>query len=103
MAVYLHATLEVRPGQFTRFCETMDGIASIVEAVGWKLDRALVQRTGRLNTVIDLWQLEDFNHFDRGIQAIAAHERAEELQAGLAETVQAEALVFATQAPYSRS
>lgn len=103
MAIYAHATLEIRASEFDRFCRTMAELLTIVEAVGWKLAGGYVQRTGRLHTVIDLWELEDFNHFDRGIQAIAAHPRGDEIRAALAEAVIAETVVFATKAPYMRS
>ncbi len=102
MAVYLHTTLEIRPSEFARFCETMEDIVSIVEGVGWKLTGGYVQRTGRLHTVIDLWELEDFNHFDRGMQAIGADPRSEGLRAALAEAVISETVVFASKAPYMR-
>jgi tRNA(Leu) C34 or U34 (ribose-2'-O)-methylase TrmL len=103
MSVFLQATLEIRAGEFARFCQTMKEILPIVEGEGWKLDGAYVQRTGRLHTVIDLWELEDFNHFDRGVQAIATHARGTALQAALADTVISETVVFATKAPYMRS
>jgi hypothetical protein len=100
MSVFLQATLEVRAAGFVRFCETIGEIVPIVEAAGWRLDGAYVQRTGRLHTVIDLWELEDFNHLDRGIEAIRNHPRAAALQEALADTVISETLVFATKAPY---
>jgi hypothetical protein len=102
MAVYLQATIEVHASGFEQFCQTMEEIVPIVEGVGWRLEGAYVQRTGRLHTVIDLWKLEDFNHFDRGIGAIAAHARGDALRSALAETVSAETLVFASKAPYMR-
>lgn len=102
MSVFLHATIEVRPGEFARFCQTMEEIVSIVEEAGWRLDRGFVQRTGRLYTVIDVWELEDFNHYDRGTQAIAAHPRGDAIREALAETVVSETVVFATKAPYMR-
>jgi len=102
MSVFLQSTLEIRAAGFAQFCQTMDEIVGIVEEVGWRLDGAYVQRTGRLHTVIDLWELEDFNHFDRGIQAITGHARGEAIRAALADTVVSETVVFASKAPYSR-
>ena len=102
MPVYLHATLEIRASELDRFCRTMEEILPIVENAGWKLQGAFVQRTGRLHTVLDLWELEDFNHLDRGLQAIASHPRGGELRKVLAETVISETLVFAGKAPYMR-
>ncbi len=74
----------------------------ILEAAGWRLAGAFVQRTGRLNTVIDLWELEDFNHYDRGIRALTGHVDFAGIAATLAETVRNETIVFADRAPYMR-
>ena len=100
--VFLHVTLQVRAEGLTKFFETMELALSIVEPVGWKLRGAFVQRTGRLNTVIDLWELEDFTHFDRGIRALGSHPKSRKLRAALAETVESETIVFADRAPYMR-
>ena len=102
MSVYLHVTLEVHAAGMQKFMATMEEIVPIVEGAGWKLAGAYVQRTGRLNTVIDLWELDDYNHYGRGTGAIGKHPRARELVAALAETVQSETIVFADKAPYSR-
>jgi hypothetical protein len=101
MSVYLHVTLEVHAAGMRKFIATMAEIVPIVEGAGWKLVGAYVQRTGRLNTVIDLWELEDYNHYGRGTSAIGNHPRARELVAALSETVQSETIVFADKAPYS--
>ena len=103
MSVYLHVTLEVRAGEMARFNALMDELVPIVEGAGWRLLGAFAQSTGRLNTVIDLWELHDLNHFDRGIAAIGAHPDAERLLATLAETVASETIVFAQKAPYMRA
>ncbi len=100
MSVYLHTTLETRPDKFQKFCETMQEIVSIVEQEGWKLAGAFMQRTGRLHNVIDLWELEDYNHFDRGLQALGRHPRFPHISAALAECVISETIVFADRAPY---
>ncbi|HEU4428156.1 MAG TPA: NIPSNAP family protein [Myxococcota bacterium] len=102
MSVYLHVTLEVHAAGMSKFLKAMEVALSIVEPIGWKLRGAFIQRTGRLNNVIDLWELDDFNHFDRGIRAIGSDPRGESLRAVLAETVQSETIVFADRAPYMR-
>ena len=37
----------------------------VLEREGWRLAGAFVQRTGRLGNVIDLWELEDYQHYHR--------------------------------------
>ncbi|NWG52844.1 MAG: NIPSNAP family protein [Hydrogenophilaceae bacterium] len=100
MSVHMHVTLEVRPGAMGAFCALMEELVPVVEAVGWRLQGAYVQNTGRLNTVIDLWELDDMNHYQRGVEAIGAHAEAARFLATLAETVQSETIVFAQKAPY---
>lgn len=98
MSVFLHVTLEVEAAGLADFSATMAQAVPILEAQGWRLAAALVQRTGRLNTVIDLWELRDFNHFDEGLQTLVAHPRFAEIKAGLDRTVKSETIVFADRA-----
>jgi hypothetical protein len=102
MSVHLHVTLKVHAAGMAKFLALMEELIPIAEGAGWKLKGAFVQRTGRLNTVIDLWELDDFNHFDRGIHAIGSHAESGRLLATLAETVISETIVFADKAPYMR-
>ena len=85
-----------------RFTEIMGENVTILEAVGWKLDAAYMNFTGRLNTVVDVWLLEDYNHFDRGIQALMSHPRFPAISKVLGETVRNETLVFMQKFSYAR-
>lgn len=102
MSVFIHVTLEVKAAGFTRFVETMGQAVPILEGLGWKLTGGFVQRTGRLNTVIDIWELEDFEHFDRGLKAFVAAPGFLAIKAALDETVTSETIVFADRLPYMR-
>lgn len=102
MSLHLHVTIEVQAAHMAKFLALMEELVPIAEGAGWKLLGAFVQRTGRLNTIIDIWELDDFNHFDSGFQAIATHPESERLLGVLAETVASETIVFADQAPYMR-
>ncbi|MDQ0466885.1 hypothetical protein QO010_004682 [Caulobacter ginsengisoli] len=103
MSVYLHVTLEVHAGGLGRFLEAMEKTAvPFLEGQGWRLAGAFIQRTGRLGNVIDLWELDDFQHFDRGLQAFMAQPGFADFQAVLAETVISETIVFANKASYMR-
>jgi hypothetical protein len=104
MSVYLHVTLEIHAAGLPRFLEEMGNTAvPILEAEGWRLAGAFVQRTGRLGNVIDLWELEDFQHYDRGLKAFAAHPAFPAFKAMLEETVISETIVFADPAAYMPS
>ena len=102
MTVCLQATLEIEATGFTRFTEIMGEAVAILENAGWKLDAAYMHCTGRLHTVVDMWQLADYNHFDRGMQALMAHPRFPAIAQVLAETVRNETLVFLQKFSYTR-
>ncbi|MBS0408587.1 MAG: NIPSNAP family protein [Proteobacteria bacterium] len=102
MSTFAHVTLEVRAAGMAKFMAAMGEATPILEGHGWRLAGAFVQRTGRLNTVIDLWELEDFGHFDRALKAFIADPRFPAIKAVLDETVLSETIVFADRAPYMR-
>jgi hypothetical protein len=100
MSVNLIATIEVRPDGFDRFCVAVGEIVGIVGEAGWKLVGAYQLRTGRLYTVIDVWQLDDFNHLDVGLAALARHPRFADLRAVLHDTIAKETLALANRLNY---
>ena len=102
MAVYFQATIELCAEGVAKFIQTMEVVLPIAQSAGWKLVGAYMQRTGRLHTVIDIWELEDYNHYDRGLQAIAKSPNFPQIAAALAETVERETTVFMDRAPYMR-
>ena len=102
VTTYLHVTLEVEAAGMARFVETMGEAVALLEGWGWKLHGAFIQRTGKLNTVIDVWELEGFDHFDRGLQKFRVHPRFPAIKKALDETVKSETIVFADRLPYMR-
>lgn len=102
MTTFLHVTLEVKASGLASFIETMGEATSLLEGWGWKLHGAFVQRTGKLNTVIDVWELENFAAFDAVLKKFVAHPRFPAIKAVLDETVNSETIVFADKAPYMR-
>ena len=55
MSTHLHVTLNVNAAGMMKYNAVMEELVAIAERAGWKLKDAVVQRTGRLNTVIDIW------------------------------------------------
>lgn len=102
MSIYLQATLEIEGTGMARFTEVMGEAIPILEGVGWKLNAAYLHCTGRLNTVIDHWELDDLNHFERGMQALTGHPRFPAIHQVLGETVRNETLVFLQKFDYPR-
>lgn len=101
MSVFLHVTMDVKASELGRFNKVMAEAVEILEGEGWSLFSALIQRTGKLNTVIDIWELNDFQHFDDGLQKFIANPRFAGIKKVLDETVLTETIVFAVKAPYA--
>ena len=103
MSVYLHVTLEIHAAGLARFLDAMDKTAvPFLEKQGWRLAGAFVQRSGRLGNVIDLWELDDFQHYDTALKAFQADPGFAAFAGMLAETVISETVVFADKASYMR-
>ena len=101
MSVYLHVTLEIHAAGLRRFLDAMEEIAvPFLEGQGWRLAGAFVQRSGRLGNVIDLWELDDFQHYDRALQAFYGHPEFAAFKTLLEETVISETVVFCDRASY---
>lgn len=101
MSVYLHTTLEIHASQLDRFIEGMGKVATpFLERQGWRLRGAFVQRSGRLGNVIDVWELDDFQHYDNALKAFAADAAFPDFKRMLDEAVISETVVFADAAPY---
>lgn len=101
MSVFLHVTLEVRASGMSRFVAAMEEIVPLLEGWGWRLDRALRFRTGKLNTVVDIWELPNFDAYDAGLKKFVAHPRFAALKEVLDDTVSAETVIFADSLGYS--
>lgn len=103
MSVYLHVTLEIRAAGLGRFLEAMEKTAvPFLEGEGWRLAGAFVQRTGQLGNVIDLWELDDFQHYDRALQKLQRHPAFPAFKQMLEDTVITETVVFCDAASYMR-
>jgi hypothetical protein len=101
MSIFLQATLEIDSAGFQRFVGIMAEWVPIIESFGWKLNAAYMHRTGRLNTVIDVWEVEDMAHIDRGFQQLIAHPRFGDFKKVLDETVKSETLVVLQKFSYA--
>ena len=102
MSVYLIATIEVKASLFGPFTEAVGVLQAIVESAGWKLASAHVLRTGQLNTVINVWELNDHNHMTAGFDAVGTDPRAAGIQGVLGEAVIKETLTFADAISYPK-
>jgi hypothetical protein len=103
MPVYAHVTIELASAAVDKFLAAMPQAVEFLESrAGWRLAGAFMQQTGRLNTVIDLWELQDMNQFDRGLQLLLAAPFYPAFKQVLDEAVIKETIVLAQKAPYMR-
>jgi hypothetical protein len=94
MSLNMKSTLEVEANGFARFVALMGEMVPILEREGWKLEGAFMHTSGRLNTVVDLWRLEDYNHYGRGLAVLMAHPEFPRFAQTLGEVVRNESVVF---------
>lgn len=98
--LYMLSTIKIRAGKMLEFCELMPQVVAIVEAQGWRLMGAFSHLGGRLNVVVDLWQIPDANALPGGIQALIGASEWPDIARGLAETVEDEFLQMMTKLPF---
>lgn len=99
---YLHVTMKIRPGQITRFNAVMAEVVPEMEARGWKLLGAWSNLIGRLDTVVDLWQVEDANAVLTTLTAAAGHPDFPRWYETLSDVVLEETLQLMLPLPYMR-
>ena len=55
--VYLQASIKLRAGKLQDFVALLNSLTPVVAKHGWKLIGSYASLVGRLNTVVDLWEL----------------------------------------------
>ena len=55
--VYLQASIKLHPGKLPDFINLINTILPVVGKHGWKLIGSYATMAGRLNTVVDWWEL----------------------------------------------
>ena len=101
MSYYLLATLKVKYGQQRKFYEVMSHLKPVLEKLGWKLVGAYENTIGRLNTVIDLWEIDDPNAVSATLAAASKDTEFVRWAAHLPELLDEEVLQIMTKVPYS--
>jgi NIPSNAP len=98
--LYLHVTLKIRQGKMHQFCELMPRMVSEAERHGWKLLAAWSNIVGRLNVVVDLWEIADANSIPKQFSHLLALADWPQLEQRLAECVEDEVLQVMGRLPY---
>jgi hypothetical protein len=92
----MQSTIHVRPGKMATMLGIIrDRLVPILQdGAGWRLLGCYEQRVGRLNTLVDLWELDDYEHFTRAFAAYQADPHYPALRLLIDECVEQETLVF---------
>jgi len=94
--VYLHASLKLRAGKLQDFVSMLNSLTPIVGKHGWKLLGSYASVVGRLNTVVDIWELPN----EAAIQAALSDSEMAKLRA-FGEIIEDETLTLLNKLPIS--
>lgn len=95
MPVYLLANLRIVPGKMQPMLALLkDGLVPALERQGWKLAGCFTTLSGARNTIVDLWELDDLDHFQRGYQGFIDDPQFASIKAGIDAYVAEEVLTF---------
>ncbi len=95
MSVHLHAVIRTRPGKLMPMLALLkEELIPIMESGGWKLIGCYTGKTGPINTIIDLWELDDMEHFQRAYAVFTGHENFPSIRERLDQYVIEETLTF---------
>ncbi|WP_439534413.1 NIPSNAP family protein [Polymorphobacter sp.] len=92
---YMKAEITIQPGHLPAMLELLQTrIFPIMESGTWRLVGCFVQRTGRLNTIVDLWEMDSLADFDTTYAIFRGHPDYPEIRVLLDTYVETETLVF---------
>lgn len=99
MSIFMKATIEAHANRVPELIETLTrDVFPIMESQGWRLHGCFVQRFGQIKPaiIVDLWEMEDMNHFDRVIKgdAYRNHPKFAEFRKVLDAAIISEELTF---------
>jgi hypothetical protein len=63
--VYLQASIRLRPGKLQDFISLLNNLAPVLAKRGMKLMGSYASVVGRINTVVDFWELPMRTHCRR--------------------------------------
>ena len=94
--LFLKAEITINAGHLPAMLDLLNQrIFPIMEGSGsWRMAGCFVQRTGRLNTIVDLWEMDDYSDFAATYAAFRAHPDYPEIRVLLDTFVETETLVF---------
>lgn len=93
--VYLQASIKLYPGKLQDFIALLNKLTPVVGKHGWKLLGSYATAVGRLNTVVDLWELPDA----AALQAALSDPEMAKAAPQISEIVEDETLTLMTKLP----
>ena len=90
--IHFMATIKIKPGKMTEFSALMPRIIEVAEKQGWRLLGAWTPIVGRMNVIVDLWQIPDANALPSGFGALMMTHDWPDIAQSLAECVEDEVL-----------
>lgn len=98
--VYMFAHIKLRPGKVQKFTEMIGELASVLEEKGgWKLQGSYFNTIGRLNTVIDVWELPDANAVQTTLELASQDPKFQKFIPVIEECIEDEVLQLMTKLP----
>lgn len=72
--IYVHATIKLRAGKLGEFMQVLGDMVPAIAKHGWKLAGCYATMAGRMNSVVDIWELPDMSAFEAAMadQELAA-------------------------------
>jgi hypothetical protein len=93
--VYLQASIKLKAGKLEEFVSMLNKLAPVLAKRGMKLLGSYGNVVGRLNTVVDLWELPDAN----ALQAALSDPELQKLAPSISEIIEDETQVLLTKLP----
>lgn len=98
--VYLFASVKLKSGTVERFTELLQGVAPVLARLGdWKLLGSYFNSIGRMNTVVDVWELPDANAVQSTLDRAATDAEWQKWVPVIQEIVEDETLEIRTKLP----
>ncbi len=102
MALYVHATIKIKPGKLFEAYELLGRIVPEMEKGGWKLVAAYQGLIGHTSTIVDIWEVPDANAVPALMGSLAANPKMADVAPKLLDLMaEEEFLQVMVKAPYS--
>jgi hypothetical protein len=95
--IYLQASIKLRAGKLQEFVSLINSLTPVVGKHGWKLLGSYATVVGRLNTVVDFWELPN----EAAIQAALSDSEMAKFRSPIGEIIEDETLTLLNKLPIS--